>query len=67
MLVLEKHLELMMIQIDNHKPVLSKVEGSQIINAFRPMPMAEEVLEVLAPRRKQHMLDWMQMHYVLPE
>lgn len=31
------------------------------------MPMPEEVLEVLAPRRKQHMLDWMQMHYILPE
>ncbi len=44
---------------------------SQIVNEeskafFRPMPMAEEVLEVLAPRKKQHMLSWMQSYYVLP-
>lgn len=31
------------------------------------MPMPAEVLEVLSPRRKQHMLDWMQQYYVLPE
>jgi phage terminase large subunit GpA-like protein len=47
---------------------------SEIINRraealayFRPMPMPAEVLEVLAPRRKQHMLDWMQSNYVLSE
>ena len=44
-----------------------QVTNDEILSYFRPMPIAEEVLEVLAPRKKQHMLDWMSMYYVLPE
>jgi phage terminase large subunit GpA-like protein len=38
-----------------------------VLDYFKPMPMPEEVLEVLAPRKKQHLLDWMQKFYILPE
>ena len=39
---------------------------SEALSYFRPMPMPPEVVEVIAPRKKQHMLDWMQQHYILP-
>jgi phage terminase large subunit GpA-like protein len=31
------------------------------------MAMPAEVMEILAPRKKQHLLDWMQRYYILPE
>jgi len=33
---------------------------------YHPLPLFEEELEILAPRKKQHMLDWMGQYYVLP-
>ena len=63
-----------MIQtIENHKSETCGERSRTIVNRqsealayFRPMPMSEEALEILSPRRKQHMLDWMQANYVLP-
>jgi len=55
-----------MIQIENRKSEIINLQR-EALQYFRPMPMAEEVLEVLVPRHRQHMLDWMQQYYVLPE
>lgn len=55
-----------MIQIENHKSQIANLR-SEALRYFRPMPMPPEVLEVLAPRRKQHMIDWMQRHFILAD
>ena len=55
-----------MIQIENRKSEIENLR-SEALRYFRPMAMPVEVLGVLAPRRKEHMLDWMQQYYILPE
>jgi len=42
------------------------IEQTGIIEYFRPMEIAEEHLEILAPRKKRHMLDWMERFFYLP-
>lgn len=43
-----------------------RTQNSELYEVFKPEPLPEEVIEVFAPRRKQHMLDWMQQNYILP-
>lgn len=39
---------------------------NNVLEYFAPMAMTEEHLEILAPRKKRHMLDWMSEHFMLP-
>lgn len=39
---------------------------NEMLEYFRPMEIKEEHLEILAPRRKRHMLEWMQEYFILP-
>ena len=44
-----------------------QTEGVQnVLDFFSPMPIAEEHLEILAPRQKMHLLDWMETYFILP-
>ena len=51
--------------ITSHSP--ESPSDSELLAYFRPMPIQEEHLEVLAPRAKRHMLDWMQEHFILSD
>jgi len=65
----------MITAIENHKSQMGHhvgrptvvVNDQEALQYFRPLPYFEEELEILAPRHKQHLLDWMQMYYILPE
>jgi len=51
---------------NNQSSLINNQLKNSVIEFFMPQPMAEEHLEVLAPRRKVHMLDWMENHFILP-
>lgn len=51
---------------DNRQPATGNSRYEDVYDFFRPMPMSAEHTEVLAPRKKRHMLDWMESHLILP-
>lgn len=40
---------------------------NSVLDYFKPLPLFEDELEILAPRKKPHMLDWLQHNYYVPE
>ncbi len=44
----------------------SQIENEECLAFFKPVPMPAQLIEILAPRHKQHMIDWMQDYYILP-
>jgi len=55
------------IAIANIQSTIDNSQYKEVKDFFAPMPVSAEHTEILAPRKKRHMLDWMESFFILPD